>query len=134
MLKKLLSLCIFSGLAFILIANVALAESNEQVNGENPDAEINKITVVVNPKKQHVQGSTPARWTITAAHNNGRLSIAYSLKPGDGKTLRANSFNNSYSFTHKYDPSGLMKTFNVTAQVAYDYGIDSDTATVTWVY
>lgn len=134
MLKKLLSLCILSGLAFFLIANLALAESSEQINEENPDAEINQITVVVNPKTQHVQGSTRARWTFTAAHNNGRLSIAYSLNAGDGNTLRASSYNNSYSFSHPYDPSGLMKTFNVTAQAAYDYGIDSDTATVHWVY
>ncbi|WP_175614810.1 hypothetical protein [Piscibacillus halophilus] len=110
-------------------------ESNSQVSGEEiEENHINSIVVSVTPTSQRVQGAERANWTVYASHNNGSMPITYTLNPGDGsKSLEYTSYSSSHSFSHRYNPSGSLKNFNVTARAIYDYGMDHDYATVTWV-
>ncbi|SHH84102.1 hypothetical protein [Virgibacillus chiguensis] len=132
MIKKSAIVGIFTAFVFIFTSSVAFADTPIPQKEKTNDVELNQLRVSLTPKTQRIQGASRANWTLIAAHNDGRLPISYTLRPGDGTRYTATSFSNRYSFNHRYDPSGSSRTFNVTGNAIYDWGMGSDNATVYW--
>jgi hypothetical protein len=125
-------------ISIILIFTFMLSSyvfANGNISEKRDNFYIQSISITLTPKTQRVEGSQLAEWTIYATTNAGNVPITYTLEPGDGKKYTTISRSLTAKFGHIYIPPSdvFLKTFNVHARAVYDYGIDDDYATVTWV-